>query len=40
MLTADQIAIRDMTRKFVRSEILPNIMQWEEQGVVPKHIWQ
>lgn len=40
MLTADQIAIRDMTRKFVRSEILPNIMQWEEQGAVPKHIWQ
>lgn len=40
MLTADQIAIRDMTRKFVRSEILPNIMQWEEQGIVPKHIWQ
>lgn len=40
MLTADQIAIRDITRKFVRSEILPNIMQWEEQGVVPKHIWQ
>lgn len=40
MLTADQIAIRDMTRKFVRSEILPNIMQWEEQGVVPEHIWQ
>ncbi len=40
MLTGDQIAIRDMTRKFVRSEILPNIMQWEEQGVVPKHIWQ
>lgn len=29
-----------MTRKFARSEILPNIMQWEEQGVVPKHIWQ
>ncbi|MCF2524858.1 acyl-CoA dehydrogenase family protein [Bradyrhizobium sp. G127] len=40
MLTADQIAIRDMTRKFVRSEILPNIMQWEEQGMVPEHIWQ
>lgn len=40
MLSTDQIAIRDVTRKFVRSEIVPNSLQWDEEEKVPAHIWQ
>lgn len=40
MLSTDQIAIRDMTRKFVRSEIVPHALQWDEEEKVPAHIWQ
>lgn len=40
MLSTDQIAIRDMTRKFVRGEIVPHALQWDEEEKVPAHIWQ
>ena len=40
MLSTDQIAIRDMTRKFVRSEIEPHALQWDQEEKVPAHIWQ
>ena len=33
VFTDDQLAIRDLTRRFVRSEILPNILQWDEEGL-------
>jgi alkylation response protein AidB-like acyl-CoA dehydrogenase len=38
--TDDQLAIRDLTRRFVRSEILPNILQWDEEEAVPGHVWK
>ena len=38
--TDDQLAIRDLTRRFVRSEILPNILQWDEEEAVPAHVWK
>jgi hypothetical protein len=40
MFTQDQIAIRDETRRFARNEILPKILEWEEAGQVPDHIWR
>lgn len=40
MLTPDQIAIRDMTRKFVRAEIVPNAISWDESQTVPREVWQ
>jgi len=40
MLTPDQIAIRDMTRKFVRAEIIPNAISWDESQTVPREVWQ
>jgi alkylation response protein AidB-like acyl-CoA dehydrogenase len=40
MLTPEQIAIRDMTRKFVRSEIAPHAVAWDEAQRVPKEIWR
>jgi butyryl-CoA dehydrogenase len=38
--TDDQLAIRDLTRRFVRSEILPNILQWDAEEAVPAHVWK
>ena len=38
--TDDQLAIRNLTRRFVRSEILPNILQWDEEEVVPVLVWK
>lgn len=40
LFTDDQLAIRDLTRRFVRTEILPNILQWDEDEAVPAHIWK
>src|SRR5258708_13847220 len=40
VFTDDQLAIRDLTRRFVRSEILPNILQWDEEEAVPGHVWK
>jgi butyryl-CoA dehydrogenase len=40
VFTEDQLAIRDMTRKFVRAEIVPHILEWDEQEAVPAHIWK
>lgn len=40
MLSTDEIAIRDMTRKFVRSEIVPHALAWDEAEAIPTHIWQ
>jgi long-chain-acyl-CoA dehydrogenase len=30
---------RDNVRRFFRTELEPNIEQWEEQGVVPRSLW-
>ncbi|HXM35735.1 MAG TPA: acyl-CoA dehydrogenase family protein [Pyrinomonadaceae bacterium] len=38
--TDDQLAIRDLTRRFVRSEILPNILQWDEEEAIPAYAWK
>lgn len=40
VFTDDQLAIRNLTRRFVRSEILPNILQWDEEENVPVHVWK
>lgn len=40
LFTDDQLAIRDLTRRFVRTEIFPNILQWDEDEAVPAHIWK
>jgi alkylation response protein AidB-like acyl-CoA dehydrogenase len=40
MLTQDQIAIRDMTRTFVRRDIVPNALKWDEERSVPSEIWR
>ena len=40
LFTDDQLAIRDLTRRFVRTEILPNILQWDEDEAVPAHVWK
>ena len=38
--TEDQMAIRDLTRRFVRTEILPNILTWDQDEAVPAHVWR
>src|ERR1700683_118607 len=40
VFTDDQLAIRDLTRRFVRTEILPNVLQWDEDEAVPAHVWK
>ncbi len=40
MLSAEQSAIRDTVRKFVRNEIVPNAVQWDEAGCAPPSLWQ
>jgi butyryl-CoA dehydrogenase len=40
VFTDDQLAIRDLTRRFVRTEILPNILQWDQDEAVPAHVWR
>lgn len=40
MFTDDQLAIRDLTRRFVRTEIIPKILEWDEEGAVPANIWK
>jgi alkylation response protein AidB-like acyl-CoA dehydrogenase len=32
--------LRRSTRKFFESELMPNISQWEEDGIVPKEMWR
>jgi butyryl-CoA dehydrogenase len=34
-LTRDQLAIRDMTREFVRKELAPFVAEWDRTGTVP-----
>jgi alkylation response protein AidB-like acyl-CoA dehydrogenase len=29
-----------LTRRFVRSEILPNILQWDEEEAIPAYVWK
>ena len=31
---------RDQVRRFVETEILPYHDDWEEQGVVPREVWE
>ena len=40
VFTDDQLAIRDLTRRFVRTEILPNVLQWDQDEAVPAHVWR
>lgn len=37
-LTEEQTAIRDMTRDFVRREITPNALEWDQAGKIPKDV--
>jgi butyryl-CoA dehydrogenase len=36
----DQVAIRDMTRAFVKSEIVPFAAEWDRQASIPKDVVQ
>jgi butyryl-CoA dehydrogenase len=40
LFSEDQLAIRDTTRRFVRTQITPNILAWDEQEAVPAHVWK
>ena len=40
LLSENQLAFRDMTRKFVREEVLPNIMQWDDECQLPREMWR
>src|SRR5690606_36336424 len=31
--------LRRSVRRFFESELLPNIAQWEEDGIIPKSLW-
>lgn len=37
-LTEEQIAIRDMARKFAVDEMLPNAAEWDEKKIFPKDV--
>src|SRR3984885_9173371 len=36
----DQIAIRDMTREFIKSEVVPFAAEWDRQASIPKDVVQ
>ncbi|GGC77797.1 acyl-CoA dehydrogenase family protein [Chelatococcus reniformis] len=38
--TEDQLAIRDLTRRFVRNEIVPHAVAWDQAEAAPAHIWR
>jgi butyryl-CoA dehydrogenase len=40
MLSSEQSEIREAVRKFVKSEIVPNAVRWDEVGRVPDAIWR
>ncbi|MDF0749615.1 acyl-CoA dehydrogenase family protein [Marinobacter sp. 71-i] len=37
---SDHELFRDNVRRFFRAELEPNIEQWEEEGVVPRSLWE
>ncbi|WNC74215.1 acyl-CoA dehydrogenase family protein [Thalassotalea psychrophila] len=37
---SDHHAWREQVRRFVDNEIMPNIKQWEEEGILPDELWQ
>lgn len=36
----DHAAFRDSVRKFARSEIIPNLEQWDDQGTMDRDLWR
>lgn len=40
MFSADHDRFRDMTRKFLETELLPHHAQWEKDQIVPKQVWR
>ena len=38
--TEEHRIFRDSLRKFVEKELIPNADKWEEEGIVPKSVWQ
>ena len=40
IFTEEHDAFRQMTRRFVESEIEPFHDQWEEEGIVPREVWK
>lgn len=40
LFTEEHDAFRDVVRSFVENEIVPHHDQWEEDGIVPRDIWE
>ncbi len=38
--TAEHQRFRERLRSFCQKEVIPNIEKWEQEGLVPKEIWQ
>ena len=38
--TEEHEQFREKLRNFCQSEIIPNVAQWEKDGIVPKTVWQ
>lgn len=39
LLTQEQLAIRDVARKFARQQIVPHAIAWDESQQVPETVW-
>ena len=39
IFTEEQDHFRETVAKFIKKEIVPNHYEWENKGVVPKHVW-
>ena len=38
--SAEHLRFRERLRSFCQEEIIPNIEKWEQEGLVPKKVWQ
>jgi alkylation response protein AidB-like acyl-CoA dehydrogenase len=38
--TPEHLRFRERLRSFCQKEVIPNIEQWEQEGLVPKQVWQ
>lgn len=38
--TKEQEYFRDMLKEFAKTELLPNYMKWDREGITPRHLWK
>ncbi|MGD8522888.1 MAG: acyl-CoA dehydrogenase family protein [Desulfobacterales bacterium] len=38
--TAEHLRFREKLRSFCQKEVIPNVEKWEQEGLVPKQVWQ